>query len=391
MEDKIRSKILAISIALVLVASCVAPCIAVVSLENEYSVNESIINLGEGLSEWNNMKKAAMGPDITIMNITFFNEKGNYIAPDKLIVAENHTVRVWVKNIGSAVAADFDVALFINTSTETVFADLKSISSLSPNASTFVEFSWIPSERGWYDVKVIADVNDTVPELKEDNNIYEIRVKVGEAGYKAKPGYMPMFVDGEEIHGDVVYTTGDTQRLMSGSSDATLITNFDDTIPANATVRHARLCVYPDWAHYIDEKGYMMGFLPNETQLSVRFNGVMIKNPVIYSDIPGATAWNASYATYCYNVTIYYNHSEGANNKATAERKNLPENHQYGIAGMALLVMYEDEDSPLIRYWVGEDRDVMLAKNKMFPTGFDYEECTREALYDDVKDAGVNK
>ncbi|RJS86364.1 hypothetical protein CW713_00340, partial [Methanophagales archaeon] len=39
-----------------------------------------------------------------------------HIAPDKLIVAENHTVRVWVKNIGSAVAADFDVALFINTS-----------------------------------------------------------------------------------------------------------------------------------------------------------------------------------------------------------------------------------------------------------------------------------
>ena len=387
MWDKIRSKILAISIALVLVASCVAPCIAVVSLENGYSVNESIKNLGEGLSEWNNMKKAATGPDITIMNIAFFNEKGNCIAPDKLIVAENHTVRVLVKNIGSAVAADFDVALFINASTETVFTDLKPISSLSPNASTFGEFSWIPSERGWYDVKLIADVNDTVPELNEDNNIYEIRVKVGEAGYKAKPGYMPMFVDGEEIHGDVVYTTGDTQRLMSGSSDATLITNFDDTIPANATVRYARLYVYPEWAHYRDEKGYMMGFLPNETQLTVRFNGVKIKNPVIYSDIPGATVSNASYATYCYNVTIYYNHSEGANNRATAERKNLPENYQYGIAGMALLVVYEDEDAPLIRYWVGEDRDVMLAKNKNYPTGFEYDECTREVIFNGVSDS----
>ncbi|MCW3138926.1 MAG: DUF3344 domain-containing protein, partial [Methanophagales archaeon] len=387
MGDKIRSKILAISIALVLVASCVAPCIAVVSLENGYSVNESIKNLGEGLSEWNNMKKAATGPDITIFYIAFFNEKGNCIAPDKLIVAENHTVRVWVKNIGSAVAVDFDVALFINASTETVFTDLKSISSLSPNASTFIEFSWIPSERGWYDVKVMADVNDTVPELKEDNNIYEIRVKVGEAGYKAKPGYMPMFVDGEEIHGDVVYTTGDTQRLMSGSSDATLITNFGDTIPANATVRYARLYVYPEWAHYRDEKGYMMGFLPNETQLTVRFNGVKIKNPVIYSDIPGATAWNASYATHCYNVTIYYNHSEGANNKATAERKNLPENYQYGITGMALLVVYEDEDAPLTRYWVGEDRDVMLAKNKNYPTGFEYDECTREVIFNGVSDS----
>ena len=387
MGDKIRSKILAISIALVLVASCVAPCIAVVSLENGYSVNESIKNLGEGLSEWNNMKKAATGPDITIMNIAFFNEKGNCIAPDKLIVAENHTVRVLVKNIGSAVAADFDVALFINASTETVFTDLKPISSLSPNASTFGEFSWIPSERGWYDVKLIADVNDTVPELNEDNNIYEIRVKVGESGYKAKPGYMPMFVDGEEIYGDVVYTTGDTQRLMSGSSDATLITNFDDTIPVNATVRYARLYVYPEWAHYRDEKGYMMGFLPNETQLTVRFNGVMIKNPVIYSDIPGATVSNASYATYCYNVTFYYNHSEGANNKATAERKNLPENYQYGITGMALLVVYEDEDAPLTRYWVGEDRDVMLAKNKNYPTGFEYDECTREVIFNGVSDS----
>jgi len=189
MGDKIRSKILAISIALVLVASCIAPCIAVVSLENGYSVNvnESIKNLGEGLSDWNNMKKAATGSDITIMNIAFFNEKGNHIAPDKLIVAENHTVRVWVKNIGSAVAADFDVALFINASTETVFTDLKPISSLSPNASTFVEFSWIPSERGWYDVKVMADVNDTVPELNEDNNIYEIGVEVVTSNGKPVP------------------------------------------------------------------------------------------------------------------------------------------------------------------------------------------------------------
>jgi len=212
---------------------------------------------------------------------------------------------------------------------------------------------------------------------------------------------MQMFIDGDEIHGDVIYTTGNTSRLTGGTSNTSRTTNFSDPVPANATVRHARLYVYPDEACYTDAQGHAMALLPNETQLRVTFNGnpapLHLDNPTSFipepndpnqpADIPDATHWNKSVATYCYDVTGYYNHAGEVNNWATAYRMNCggTAHHRYGIAGMALLVVYEDDDAPLIKYWVGEDRDLLMAKMMSgYSTGFEYADCTRQVEFTGV-------
>jgi len=146
-----------------------------------------------------------------------------------------------------------------------------------------------------------------------------------------------------------------------------------------------------------------MAILPADNDLKVTFNGNSTPNPTGFTpeannpkepvDIPDAIEYNASYATYYYDVTSLYNDTEGANNWAKAVRlkyplnNNIPEN-KFGIAGMALLIVYNYDDAPLMRYWVATDRDVIYAKiDSSESTGFEYDECTRKVKFEDVADA----
>ncbi|RJS79206.1 DUF3344 domain-containing protein, partial [Methanophagales archaeon] len=372
----------------------------------------------EEMDETNNNESLWIGPDVTIVGIKFLNENENEVASDKFIVNKPHFIEVEVKNMKGKVGEDkyaciaaeyFDVV--VNMTNETLSPESITISdSLSPGENKTVKFSWTPSTRGWFDVIIKAEVDTKgdVREVNENNNsyLYSGKIKVGEPGYMAKGGFMPMFKKGEEeFNGGIIYETGDTSRLGSDEDRSTLKTNFGDPVPEDARVKLVRLYVYPDYAHWPNKNPLVepwMAFLPDETQLNVTFNGyhVPLKKPTSFipvpndhdqpADIPDATKYNASYATYCYDVPItYYNHSEGANNWAEAERINYARNpdtdYRYGIAGMALLIIYEDDDAPLIRYWIGEDRDVMEAKNGLHKTGLEYADCRREVKFTGVK------
>ena len=388
-------------------------------VDPEIDTTDDIIGAIYESNEGNNKKKKMIGPDLKIENITFYNEKGNHVEADKLIVDEQHTIRVQVKNkkgeigdnkIACRTAGKFYVGVYINdsVSNQTVPNNPEPIlvDSLGPGASTFVEFTWpTPNQRGFYDVKVVADLYNDVPELNEgDDNVYEEEVKVGYPGYKAKDGYMPMFREGEgPFHGGIIYVIGGSRLSGSFRCDPTpdedMTANFGQQVPANATVRLARLYVYPDWGCYRDAQDHKMAFLPNDTMLQVEFNGHYVNRtkptsltPATdrpYVDIPDAANFNVSYATYCYDVTTNYNKSI-INNRATAERRNCGI-YGFGIEGMALLIVYGDEDAPLIRYWIAEDRDVMMAKNKHpdFDTGFEYEECTRKVEFKGVSNSNL--
>ena len=354
-----------------------------------------------------NEDSVEIGPDITIEGIKFLNEKENKVDTDKLIVGEPHFIEVKVKNMKGKVGDDkiaFVAAkefyVVVNMTNETLSP--KFISYLSPGEPKTVKFSWTPSKKGWFDVTIKAEADpadpfDVVPEVNENNNsyVYSRKIKVGEPGYKAKDIPMSMFKDGkEEIHGGIIYTTGDTHRLPSVTDTLTLPTNFRDPVPATATsIRCARLYVYIDTAYYEDAQKHKMALLPDNTMLKVEFNGneVSKTDPISlspginkpYTDIPDATHWNVSHATFCYNV----NYIKGADNTAIATRIDYnPSSYKYGIAGMALLIVYEDANDPLIRYWIGEDNDLMMAKNLGFDTGFEYEECTRKVAFNGVSD-----
>ena len=358
----------------------------------------------EGNYEWNNTKEETIGPDLTIKRITYHRENGLQREGDKLIVGETQTIRVLVNNSGKVGAKDFYVKIWINSTNNTIIYENSTHpldNCVPPGEVKPVDFPWEPQERGWYILNATVDLYNNTHELNEENNnkTWE-KIKVGYPGYTAKEGFMEMWREGEkEFNGGIIYTVGyDTVAngtiRAADTLDADLSTYFGDQIPENATVRHVRLYVYPDWAHWPPLKPWM-AFLPNETQLRVTFNGQPLQNPSFTPypnnpeqsvDVPDATEWNVSYATYCYDVTGFY--EKGANNWAKAERRNCGNTYVYRIEGMALLIVYNDEDAPLIRYWVAEDRDAIYAKtDSSESTGFEYDECTRKVAFNDVPDA----
>jgi len=356
--------------------------------------------LGDEINEENEI----IGPDLTIDRINYYSEKGAQREGDKLIVGENQTISVLVNNTGKVGAANFVVKIRINsTKTNYSIERSRNVDCVPPGEVKDVDFNWTPQERGWYILNATVDINNITKELDETNNnrTWE-RIKAGLPGYKAKGGVLQARDGSGEFNGGIIYTVGNTQRLPSDRDDTTLITNFGNPIPEGATVKSATLYVYPDYAHWPNKPPNevpWMAFLPNETQLKVTFNGNSPPNPTGFTpeannpkepvDIPDATEYNASYATYYYDVTSYYNDTEGANNWAKAVRLEYPDtDYRYGIAGMALLIVYNYEDAPLMRYWVATDRDLIYAKtDSSESTGFEYDECTRKVAFEGITDA----
>ncbi|RLG62644.1 hypothetical protein DRO21_07120, partial [archaeon] len=354
------------------------------------------------LNEQNNIRDVTLGPDLDISEIKFYSENGVEIDPDKLILGENHTISVLIRNDGAVSAKDFKLKIWINASDIIIqeFEDEITDCVLPYGGEIMKNFTWKPNKKGWFVLNAAVDSENNVEEMcgemeGESNNDMTKEVKVGEPGYKAKENPLET-VSGE---GNIEYIVDvELKRLTKGDSDANITAHFGDPV-GNATLKFIWLYVYPDTAYYEDAKGHWMAFLPNETQLEVTFNGhpLNLRRPTSFTpepndpdqpaDIPDATSFNVSYATYCYDVPVEY-YKRGEDNYATAYRKNLPEGYKYGIGGIALLVVYDDKDAPLTKYWISEaDRDVIMAKNKEHPIEFEFDDCTREIIFNDVKDA----
>ncbi|MCW3133806.1 MAG: DUF3344 domain-containing protein, partial [Methanophagales archaeon] len=373
-------------------------------------------NTVEELDEGNNENETDLGPDLKIDRINYYTAKGALREGDKLIVGENQTIRILVNNTGKVGAANFVVKIWIkSTKTNTHIENSREVDCVPPSTIKFVDFKWTPNEPGWYVLNATVDLNNSVKETDEANNnkTWELIKASLSSGYEAKTGFLKAKKGegGKAFNGGIIYTVGDTERLDSGIDEKTLKTNFGNLIPEGAHKKSVRLYVYPDWAFYEKplalsyqkEEGEVsewMAFLPNKTQLKVTFNHdntvlsnpsytLEVNNPDEPVDIPDATSKNGSYATYHYDVTKYYD-DEGANNWAKAERLEYPNTtYRYGIAGMALLIVYEDDDAPLMRYWIADDRDLIFAKttNPDESTGFEYDKCIRKVEFKNVTDA----
>ncbi|MCD6214037.1 MAG: DUF3344 domain-containing protein, partial [Candidatus Desulfofervidus sp.] len=373
-------------------------------------------NTVEELDEGNNENETEIGPDLKIDRINYYTAKRALREGDKLLVNEGQTISVLVNNTGKVGAANFVVKIWIkSTKTNTHIENSREVDCVPPGTIKFVDFKWTPNEPGWYVLNATVDLNNSVKETDEANNnkTWELIKASLSSGYKAKSGFLKAEKGerGEEFNGGIIYTVGDTKRLDSGIDEKTLKTNFSNRIPEGAHKKSVRLYVYLDWAFYEKpltlsyqkEEGEVfewMAFLPNKTQLEVTFNHdstvlsnpsytLKVNNPDEPVDIPDATSKNGSYATYHYDVTKYYD-DEGADNWAKAERLEYPNtSYRYGIAGMALLIVYKDDDAPLMRYWIADDRDLVFAKttNPDESTGFEYDECVRKVAFENVTDA----
>jgi len=366
------------------------------STENEIynlTVFADLENMVDESNEGNNEEKKKMGPDLTFVfpEITFFNKNGNAVSSDKLIARENHTIRVNIKNAGCVAATDFYVKLYVNksynaTSDEPIagFPRSKGITRLELGVTSEVDFSWTPKD-GFFRVKVTVDENNEVPEINDKNNAFSVsdEVKAGEPGYMAKND--PLRIGGKgTLNGGIIYdpycsyVCPDPDTVKS--YDYSHIFNIN--LPQNAEIAVAHLYMYV-WGDKADleHPGFRMGWLP---EVELKFSDKIIQNQNIYEDTTGASTQNYTYATYCYDVT---NPARDKKNWRAEADFTREEPMRFGVNGMALLVVYEDSNSVLTSYWICEGSDVLMAKNMNFPTGFEFEECTRECMFEGMTDA----
>ncbi|MCK4542312.1 MAG: DUF3344 domain-containing protein, partial [Spirochaetales bacterium] len=346
--------------------------------------------------EGNNKMEMMMGPDIVIAQLK--------ASPGYPVVGvHNCTINVTLKNEGCLPAKDFNVILYLNhtylTETDEIAKLNYTISypepvSLYPNADRLLTFYWHPEKHGqiYYDVdiKVVADPNNTVPELDERNNEkskgtpWRIYLQTGYDGDHPLRTYAHNLIP---IRGGVNYTYGDSYYLGGDANPHYGPVHFENVIPKGASVELARLYLYWVWSYIKVDDPLRPGQKkqsPAPLDVEVEFNGHVFDTVPAdgnYTDLPHATGFDVGWGTYCYDVTADVEN----NNTVNAIRKGPWEDSKYtaAIAGMGLLIIYKDEDLPLTTYWINEGADVLWVSAM---TGLTPEDCTTDALFEGAAD-----
>jgi uncharacterized beta-barrel protein YwiB (DUF1934 family) len=281
-------------------------------------------------------------PDLAVTSIT--PNCGGY-----LFANESNEISAVIENVGDTEAGAFNVTLALDGYSEQV-----TVPSLAAGNST--TFSMIdPTIRTAgtaVTITVTADADNEITESNETNNTLELEKTVVNNGYKGK-----RYTGGSdittrlsfELHGDLLYSTGDSQYLSGSSTPWTTYTvnwNASDLpIPAAASLAAARLYVLYTW-----EKVQVM---PDNVSLS--FNGNVQTQDAFYTDRKGYASSDYPYGMLAYNVTTDFS---TAGNTAILTNLN-PVAGNPSLRGMVLVVIYEDATEPLRTILVNEEFDLL--------------------------------
>jgi hypothetical protein len=87
------------------------------------------------------------------------------------VATSTSTVRIRVENVGWSNSPNAEAKLFLgNPASGGTLVDTRSVMALPPGTSGGVDFTWTPTSVGAYQFYVVLDSNNTVVELREDNN-----------------------------------------------------------------------------------------------------------------------------------------------------------------------------------------------------------------------------
>ncbi|MBL7118153.1 MAG: DUF3344 domain-containing protein, partial [Candidatus Syntrophoarchaeum sp.] len=214
--------------------------------------------------------------------------------------------------------------------------------------------------------------------------------KVGEPNYRATK---PLTVFSDTVDGGVYYDASGSYQSYNGSGSYPP-TTFDNRLPDGATPVRARLYLYM-WGRKEDPEhaNYFLGKLPNvvnmEFIVSENSHSVGKFTSPISKEFPDATRNNYTYATYAYDIQPSILNTIDANDslKARVSFDNGTGVEFYAVSGMGLFVAYKDYSNGLLtKYYIGEGGDIIMARNNIYPTGFEYGNCTSNVNFDDVED-----
>jgi len=349
-------------------------------------------NIAE-LNENNNNETVLMYADLKADRIKFVSPPSDKLSLD----ADKFVIDGYIANGGDGdgvvfPVSDFDVTLeFRNrypngTVGDPVFDVTEHVEEpLYANEDRAIRFEFDRSEElevgGNYTVSLIADSSGDICESNElypdgeDNNITSMNIYFyNSSGYTG--GSNLTNVAQGEVHGRVAYTIGDSRYAGLTPPGGEETVRYTGVIPDDACdkVELARIFVY--WYTWYNEGGRVVPVLAD---VNVTFNGHNLTKAGNYSDNPCATLFDPGYGMYSYDVTGYVTSGE---NEATV--KNNAE-WNTGIHAIGLLVVYEDEDEPLTKYWINEGGDIMMAANSAYPIGLPGGDCITAATFEGVE------
>jgi|GEM_PF-4274297 subtilase family serine protease len=94
--------------------------------------------------------------------------------PSNIVLGEDNSISVTVRNTGNKIANNFNVKLEANGN----LIGTKSVSSLSAGSLTAVSFTWVPSSTGSFTLTATVDPEDSILENDENNNALSISATV---------------------------------------------------------------------------------------------------------------------------------------------------------------------------------------------------------------------
>ncbi len=351
------------------------------------------------LDEYNNFKTVLMYADLVADGIEFVSPAVDKLSLDagKFVIDGYITNGGGDKDCIAFPVSDFNVTLefreprYPNGSLgKVVFNTTKCVEDPFYAGQIPIRFELDPNEvfevGGNYSVRLIADSSDDICEsndvypkeedkyrLGEFNNITSENVYVYNFSGYTGGGELINIAQGE-VNGRVVYTIGDSPNLrLDGNGEIGTI-RYADVIPDTVSnIEFARLFVY--WTTYHKVSG---NYIPELADVDVTFNDYSLNKVGNYSD-SGTTDYEYGYGLYSFDVK---DHITSGENVATV-RNNAE--WSMGVSAIGLLVVYEDGDEPLTKYWVNEGADVMMAANSKYPTGLPNDDCITTALFDGVE------
>jgi len=328
-------------------------------------------------NEDDNNDTVRMGTDICV-------DERITVEPEAPVMGDTCYIK-GVKNIGNLPTGEFNVIVFINATNETVFEHNTTIDetiSLAPDEE--YGFSWEtpetdPPEDIDYDIRIVADPEGVVKELDEDNNEVSTDEPVTVYSHTNYTGGELYLYDADWVYGGINYTIGDSK--YKGRTWDDYVVNFDDVIPENVKgkdITLARLYLYWTWgkAYSINESEDV----PVPIEVNVKFGDRWLSEDRRYIDYPHATDNDVAWGTYAYKIP---SGDVKPDNSVIVDRSPFKDKyesdpyyypHPFGIYGVGLLLIYEDDCGVLTNYRISEGGDVLyegennLGEKDMFTT-----------------------
>jgi len=297
----------------------------------------------------------------------------------------SNEVDVVVKNTGNELANASHVALYVDGA----LLGKEEVPGIGAGNETTVQFKWTPEGKDCedggtpvtYTLKAVADCDNEVEESDESNNELTAAETAYWAGYSADEELEE--ASHGVIRGGLLYTTGDGSYVGLYTHGSYKDTHYNIKLPADATVKHARLNVYYTWSRtkvYPVMEVSITNDATGETHtvpLAASYNDRPCESPAIAFEYP--------WGNYVYDLTPYIpgsgNYTVRVTNSGSAENPS-----SFCLAAPGLVILYEDSSMPEYEYWILEGADILEGGRRGGAGNLAWWECTNNATFNGTID-----